>query len=233
MANCCSGRQANSLTAASPAKKQQRPAAGKRDAKENFHRPPGRSAHVLPDCRARASGGDAVSDLSALVVAYGSAMTFAALIVAVIAAVIALASAAYARTQAVAAKGSLKLEQARRKDEMAPRLEAKFVSDYSGGLELELRLLPGQPPLGGVQAQIVEGTGVAFDTSPRAPGGCGASHRHEAASEGILAPGSTVRWPVTLRRPSSDQIVLEICDRACEGRVSGITVDVPPDPTVW
>ena len=93
-------------------------------------------------------------------------MAVAALVVAIIAVVVAVFAAAYARTQALAAKGSLAIEQARHEAEQAPRFDADITSGHDP--ELRLRLLPGQLPMTGVGLRIVQGAAGEFDC----PGYC-------------------------------------------------------------
>jgi hypothetical protein len=162
-------------------------------------------------------------------------MAVAALVVAIIALFIAAASAIYARTQAIAAKGSLAIERARHKGERAPRFEPAIASD-GGSLVLHLRLLPGQPPMAGVRATIVQAIGVGFDTSRRAGDGSRIDSWHTATWDGLLAQGSRATWPLQVSRPgNSGEVVLEVSDLADETRVAAITVKVPPDltQTIW
>jgi hypothetical protein len=60
-------------------------------------------------------------------------MAVAALVVAIVAVVAAVFAAVYARAQAIAAKGSLAIEQERHKAEQTPRFDAQITSGNAPG----------------------------------------------------------------------------------------------------
>jgi hypothetical protein len=123
-------------------------------------------------------------------------MAVAALVVAIIALFIAAASAIYARTQAIAAKGSLAIERARHKGERAPRFEPAIASD-GGSLVLHLRLLPGQPPMAGSGQRLCRPSGwgsggqvASFGGRDRAQGQCQRAVRQHAVRDCLIAATS-------------------------------------------
>lgn len=161
----------------------------------------------------------------AVLAATVSGVAVAALIVAIVAVVVAVFAAAYARTQALAAKGSLAIEQARHEAELTPRFEAAITRGDAA--VLQLRLLPGQLPMTGVGLRIVEGADeVRFDSTGYWPhirwGGNWASQR-----EGVLLPGEQGNWPLKVDHDAYG-VTLEVSDLGRPGRVAAVTVPVPP-----
>lgn len=160
---------------------------------------------------------------------YRCRVAVTALVVAIVAVVVSVFAAVYARTQALAAKGSLAIEQERHQAELAQRFDAEIT----GGSDpvLRLRLLPGQLPLRGVWVIIVQGRGVGFDESRRPGDGGEIGSRTMAAQTGVILPGSTMVWPLWLDRAGhSAEVGVEIWDEARLARITAVTVAVPPGP---
>jgi hypothetical protein len=158
-------------------------------------------------------------------------MAVAALVVAIMAVVVAVFAAAYARTQAVAAKGSLAIEQARYEAEMSPRFEA----DVTGGNEpqLRLRLLPDQLPMTGVGLRIVQGGNCAsFDESRKPSAGGRVETWWQAWLDEVLFPGAQTIWPLKVHDAEGGEVALEIADLGRPGRVAAVTVSVPPRASI-
>jgi hypothetical protein len=164
-------------------------------------------------------------------------MAVAALAVAIVAVVIAALTALYSRTQAVAAKGSLAIEEDRHKVELAPRFDAEIT----GGNDpvLRLRLLPDQLPMVGVSLRIVQGVGVSFDEARRPPDGGqlapwlppgpNAVEEPGATLDGVLFPGAQMTWPLQVDDVArGGEVTLEISDLGRPGRVAAVMVSVPP-----
>jgi hypothetical protein len=155
-------------------------------------------------------------------------MAVAALVVAIIAVVVAVFAAVYARTQALAAKGSLAIEQERHQAEQAPRFDAEITSGNDP--ELRLRLLPGQLPMTGVGLRIVQGSGVSF-TRPRTrrTDSVSVSAWDDAQLNGVLFPGAQETWTLDVHEGAyGTEVTLEVSDLGRPGRVAAVTVTVPP-----
>jgi hypothetical protein len=159
-------------------------------------------------------------------------MAIAALVVAIIALVIAALTALYARTQALAAKGSLSIEHERHQAELTPRFDAEITSGNRP--VLRLRLLPDQWPMTGVEVRVVKGFGVSFVP----PGGRGVRSAPGSApgsvvSHEVLFPGAEETWPLQVQNAAhGTEVVLEVSDLGSPGRIAAVTVTVPPRPRI-
>ncbi|WP_182113839.1 MULTISPECIES: hypothetical protein [unclassified Actinotalea] len=162
-------------------------------------------------------------------------MTIAALVISLLALAVAVAAAWYTRRQAKAASGTLALEEARRHDEVVPRISGeverlKHAAPYArlclrletspALTELRVRLLDAP-----VDVQFSSGQ-LGIDTSSRSP-------HHEAFApvhNGVaLKPFDRATWQLELNDVSQQRLQIQ-ADAAVgdEWWSVLVTVDVPP-----
>jgi len=160
-------------------------------------------------------------------------VALAALVVAIFAGLIALISALYTRTQALAAKGSLAIERERYNVEAAPRFDP--VMEYgSEGLVMRLTY-KSEKPMNAIRAEIRSGHGVEFDaTRKQEPAGRIESETVAFWTEPLFQD-STASWGMEVdRNPGqvSDYITLKVYaleDKPLKRTVQ-FRVKVPPRP---
>jgi hypothetical protein len=114
-------------------------------------------------------------------------MAVASFIVAIVALVVALASAVFTRQQASAAEESLRIERRRRHEERRPRLTGKVDSPGGGhSYQLRVTLDADSCPLTRMEVAIRMGYGVSFTSDDK-------YDKHESAG---LLPGESTQWSV-------------------------------------
>jgi hypothetical protein len=151
-----------------------------------------------------------------------ASMAVASLIVAIVAIVIALASAVFTRRQASAAEESLRIERRRRHEERRPRLTGKVDSPDGGdSYQLRITLDADSCQLTRMEVSIREGYGVALR------GG------FSSAMSGLL-PGGTAHWPVDVADKHESAVWVDATCYA-EGKDEGedhwtVPIEVPVTP---
>jgi hypothetical protein len=166
-------------------------------------------------------------------------MAIASFVLAIVAVLIALASAAYSARQASAAEGALAIELARRREELRPRLMGWIAWEGRDGVFLWM-VLEFHETLEGADLYIPPGQGMSF--RPYASPGVHPPWREEKESyhaytynlggPGEFAPHRPMRWWANLTaKPGTMIRVVATCHgKHAEHWESIIEVEVPDGP---
>jgi hypothetical protein len=168
-------------------------------------------------------------------------VALASLLVALLALVIALASAAYARRQAAASEGVLSIEQQRRLDERRPRFSGAVERIEQGVVRLVVTL-ESDEALSKAEFNIVPGQGISFDRNelgvhPVESGGVSRvafSYGLRPAGEPIgMKPRSSMAWKVKLAENHVDTLRLEVaCSDLAGEQWDSILIEAPVEPDI-
>jgi hypothetical protein len=171
-------------------------------------------------------------------------MALASLLVALLALVIALASAVYARRQAAASEGVLSIERQRRLDERRPRFSGAVERIEQGAVRLVVTLESNEA-LSKAEFNIAPGQGISFDRNELGvhsvePGDVPRSaFSYSLRGEPIgMKPRSSMAWKVNLAQHHTDSLRLEVaCSDFAGERWDSVLIEAPVEPditkTVW
>ncbi len=173
-------------------------------------------------------------------------MAIASLIIAIAAIFIAIASALYARRQASAAEGALRIERDRRHEERRPDLTGTVDSLSGQSYELRITLPADACTLSAMEVRIRQGQGVAFVHG--ALGVFAVASETEiplrafafSAKDGsaaVVHPGQVAQWLVDVTETHLSGIWADVTCHADDGDLWTVAIEAPVQPrltnTMW
>src|SRR5215469_11508084 len=168
-------------------------------------------------------------------------MAVAGLVVSILALIVAVASAYYARSQARSASGAPVIGRARHLEERRPRLSGRIERLGSGAHRLVVTL-ESDEPIGGLQVAISPAQGASFDPNvfgvwppakPGEPALTALAYDASSNAPASLAPGQSAYWKIVLAAAHASPIKLEADASGISGerwQSIPIVADVETDP---